>query len=217
MANIFGVSGFFDNNKVQNLAAVPGSTSVSGQLLIGGKTFIAGRPVMTGGFTMLTPVTVTLTSAETVMIGSGLGSLITPANTIVVGQSSHSVASGVLSITLSPTLTIRLKGGPTSSTVLATFPIALSTISANSAWKLTSDYTVKAIGAAGTAQIYINSVFVIFDTVNPPTYANFSTNITTYDTTVMNVATLTAQWSVASSSNTITCSQFTTNSVYTPP
>lgn len=184
---------------------------------IGGKAYVAGtRPVMSGGFTMLTPVTLANSTVETSLIGAGLGSLTSPANSVSVGQSSHSVSSGNLSITGSPTLTIRLKGGPTSATTLATWPIALATISANAAWKLTSDYTVKAIGAAGVAQIYINSVFVVFDTINPPTYAHFSLNTTTYDTTVANVATVTAQWSAASASNTITCQQFTTNSVYTP-
>lgn len=185
--------------------------------IIAGKGYVAGtRPIMSGGFTMITPITLSLSAAETVIVGAGLGSLTTPANTIVLGQSSHSVASGSLGINLSPTLTFRLKGGPTSSIVLATIPIPLSTITAGSGWKLTSDYTVKAIGPAGIAQIYINSVFVVYDTINPPTYALFTLNTTTFDTTVNNVITLTAQWSAASASNTLTCQQFTTNSVYTP-
>lgn len=215
--NIFGTDGFFNNNKVQNLSAVAGSTSVAGTLIVGGKGYVGlGRPIMSGGFTMLTPVTVSLTSAETTLLGSGLGSLITPANTIAVGQSSHSVASGHIGINLSPTLTLRLKGGPASSINLAVITIPLSTITAGSAWKLTSDYTVKSIGAAGVASMYVNSTFIVYDTINPPTYASSTLNTTTFDTTVNNVISLTAQWSVAASTNTITCSQFTTNSVYTP-
>lgn len=185
--------------------------------VIAGKGYVASvRPIMSGGFTMITPVTVANTTTESTLIGAGLGSLTVAANSASVGQSSHSVMSGNLSITGSPTLTIRLKGGPSGTTTLATFPITLSTIGANSAWKLTSDYTVKAIGAAGTASLYINSTFIVFDTLNPPTYAHFELNITTYDSTVINTLSVTAQWSAASASNTITSQSFVTNSVYTP-
>lgn len=165
---------------------------------------------------MITPVTVANTTDETVLIGAGLGTLSSAANTIQVGQSSHSVASGNLSINASPTLTIRIRGGPTSTVDLATFAIPLTTVTAGSAWKLTSDYTVKAIGTSGVAQIYINSVFTVYDISNARTYANFGLNTTTFDTTVANVITMTAQWSAASPGDTVTCQQFTTNSVYAP-
>lgn len=192
-----------------------GGLGVAGSAYVN-KAFIGpnARPAMSGGYTMITNTSIANTVTETTIIGAGLGSLTGLANTIPVGSTTRITANGAITINATPTLTFRIYGGATSTTLLATFAITLSTLAAGSAWRLETCAVVKTIGAATTASVQLNSTFHVNDSTSVNTYGNQTLNNTTFDTTVNNVFNVTAQWSAAHASNILDTNQFFSNSVY---
>ena len=189
--------------------------NTTGIVTFGSKGYISGtRPILSGGFNMITNTTVTNTTVETSIIGAGVGSLTSIANTASAGNASRLRAGGTVNITGNPTVTLRLYAGPTGTTLLSSFVIALSTLSANSPWQLNTDIAVKSIGVATVASIQINATFQVFDTTSVSSYVHQALNNTTYDTTVINVLRLTIQWSAANASNIFTTNLLNTHSLY---
>ena len=207
-----------DGTGTLNIGATSSSVALASTTqptIIQGRGYVGTtRPIMSGGFTMLTNTTVANTTAETTIIGAGMGSLTSSANGFTVGYTSHSTISGTLRINATPTLTIRVYGGPAGATLISAFPIALSTLGVNVPWKMNNDVVVKSIGVAGVASIQLNSTFTVYDTVAVVSYVNQNLNSTTFDTTTANVLNITAQWSAAHVNNTVTTNQLFTHSIY---
>lgn len=183
-------------------------------LYLNGGGYVRGtRPIMSGGYSMVTNTQVGPSSTvETNIIGAGIGSLTSSANSAIVGSSSRMESAGSVTIGAGINiLTLRIYGGPTSATLLATYPISLSTlVGAPPPWRMKTLLTMKTLGAGGTVQL--NTEFSVNDVSPNQTYVNQT--LATIDTTVVNIIRVTAQWTVSNPLNVFITNQFGTNSVY---
>lgn len=156
---------------------------------------------------------VTNTTAEVSLLDGGLGTLTVPANGFQVGDSFHAVATGHISSVNNHTLRIRIKTG---SVVLADTGSITMSGSTDKHWKLDVNFTVRALGPSGTAEIVTGGIF--FYTKNASNSfegTNFSTEVSTgFDTTISNTLSVTAQWGTASTGDSIYSELFTLNKTY---
>ena len=144
------------------------------------------------------------TAEQSILSTTFVGSRVAPANSFGVGDSFVAVLAGNFSASNGDTLTLRLKGGPTGTTVLSSIVIPLNNAT-GTYFELEIDFVIRAIGAAGVADIVANYDF----SYNQASGGNFQgerkceNNNTTFDTTVNNTLDITAQFSSASASNSI--------------
>jgi hypothetical protein len=147
-----------------------------------------------------TPITATTT--ETSLIGTGQGTLTVPANKFAVGNSYHAKLIGHLSCGNNETIQIKAKSN--GNTLGDTGIITLSTATTKH-WELNVYFTIRALGVATVASIASGGVFSY--TKNAGTSfegTNFSIiENTTFDTTINNTLTITAQWGSTNAANTI--------------
>jgi hypothetical protein len=146
--------------------------------------------------------TVTNTTVESSILGTGVGSLSVPAGAFKVGDSFHVVLIGHLSSKNNDDLRIRVKSG--SVVLVDTGNINMPKVT-NQHFELNIDFTIRAVGAAGVASIASGGQLTyIRDAANAFEGLDFSIiNNTTFDTTVLNTLTITAQWNAANSLNSI--------------
>jgi hypothetical protein len=156
---------------------------------------------------------ITNTTVESSLISTGVGTLTVPANGFQVGDSFHAVATGHISSTNNHTLRIRIKTG---SVALADTDVLIMAGSTNKHWKLDVNFTVRAIGGSGTAEIVIGGIFFYTkDASNTFEGTNFSTEVSTgFDTTILNTLSVTAEWGTASVGDSIYSELFTLNKTY---
>ena len=157
--------------------------------------------------------TITATTTEGTLIGGGVGSLTVPANGFQVGDSFRLDMGGVMSAQNNNTITIRLKSGSVSlgSSVAMTMPSIT-----NQVWYLTTTFTIRAIGAAGVASIVSLSQFHVLKAASGTQegFAWNTVNSTTFDTTISNTLSITAQWSSNNANNSIYSDIFTLSKTY---
>lgn len=155
-------------------------------------------------FTKTTETTITNTTTETSVVGTGVGTVTLPANFLKVGKTLRITAMGVMNCDLAASLTPKVKLG---STVIDTGSVAPSMpmVSTPVAWKFEAICTCKTTGASGT--LWTQGIFTFF--VNSGTvmqgYGSPNTATVTIDTTAQQAADLTFTWGTASSGNSITC------------
>ena len=156
---------------------------------------------------------VTNTTVETSLLDGGLGTLSVPANMFQVGDSFKAVLTGHISSVNNHTLRIRIKTG---SVILADTGVITMPATSTNHWKLDIDFTIRALGVAGVAKIASGGSFSYNKTAsNAFEGVNFSVeNTTTFDTTVNNTLSITAQWGTASASDSIYSEIFTLNKTY---
>jgi len=153
-------------------------------------------------------VTVVSTTTETTLF-SGASAWTAGAGFFVAGRGIRLTAHGYFSRS-NTTDTIRFKVKLGSTIILDSLafdPHVAGTIT-NQGWKLTCDIVCRTTGASGTLQAeglltYSDDSSSVTQIVRGLPLVN--TGTVTYDTTASNSTDLTAQWSVASTSNTITC------------
>jgi hypothetical protein len=156
-------------------------------------------------FTKVTSATVANTTTETTIISStsAVGTLTLPANFFVAGKTIRIRAKGFFSATASPTINIRFKLG--ASTICSTGTLT-STNATNQVWDLDIVVTCRTTGAGGT-------VFAQGDYSQMVTggavQGLVTTAAATVNTTSSQTVNITAQWSAASISNSITCTNLT--------
>lgn len=146
--------------------------------------------------------TVTNTTVESNILGTGVGSLSVPAGAFRVGDSFHVVVIGHLSSRNNDDLRIRVKSG---AVVLADTGFINMPGLTNKHFELNIDFTIRAIGGAGVASIasggqftYIKNASSAFEGVD------FSVvNNTTFDTTINNTLSITVEWNAANVLNSI--------------
>lgn len=146
--------------------------------------------------------TVTNTTVESSILGTGVGSLSVPAGAFRVGDSFHVVVIGHLSSRNNDDLRIRVKSG---AVILADTGFINMPGLTNKHFELNIDFTIRAIGGAGVASIasggqftYIKNASSAFEGVD------FSVvNNTTFDTTVNNTLSITVEWNAANVLNSI--------------
>lgn len=157
--------------------------------------------------------TITNTTTESSLIGSGVGSLSVPANAFKVGDSYHAKLIGHISCNSAATLRLKIKAG---SVIFAdTGIIDLDTIT-NKHWEINVYFTIRAIGSAGVASIASGGIFSY--TKNSGLNfegTNFSVvNNTTFDTTISNTLDVTAQWGSANVADSIYSEIFTLSKTF---
>jgi hypothetical protein len=156
-------------------------------------------------------VTVSGTTSETTILGSGIGTLSVPANGFSVGDSFQAIMGGVLNNT-NDDLTIRLKTG----SVILAESSAFDPAAAGDYFFMNVYFTVRAIGAAGVASISTLGNFQVVKTSNGSVFGEaFQTlNNTTFDTTNSNTLDITVQFSSSNPLNFIYTDLFVLNKIF---
>lgn len=150
-------------------------------------------------FTQTQSVTVANTVTETTLIGTGVGSLVIPANTLQVGMTVKGWALGFHSAVANPNIQVRVYFG---STVVLDTGIVTSGNSTNAIWEARGFVTVRSIGVSGTVAA---QGFYMEGQGGPNLFGMVNTSTVTIDTTASQTINMTVQWGTASASNTITC------------
>jgi hypothetical protein len=182
------------------------SKKISGATLRAG--VIPGLFAQTGNST---PITATTT--EGTLIDGGVGSLIVPANGFKVGDSFRLDMGGIISAKNNDTITIRLKSGAVN---LGTSGALTMPSITGQVFMLTTNFTIRAIGSTGVAEIVSLSQFHILKLASG-TQQGFAWNYvnnTTFDTTIGNTLNITAQFSSNSALNSIYSDIFVLNKIY---
>jgi hypothetical protein len=156
---------------------------------------------------------ITNTTVETSLVNGGVGTLIVPANGFQVGDSFRAIIAGVLNTGNNQTITIKVKDG---NTILVNSGAKTISNITNNIFSLNIDFTIRALGAAGTASIVTLGTFHYTKTSNGVTegFAFNEVNSTTFNTTVSNTLDITVQWGAASTSNSIYSDIFILNKTY---
>lgn len=159
-----------------------------------------------------TPITGTTT--ETTLIDGGVGSLSVPANGFSVGDSFRVVMNGIMNAGNNETLQIRVKTG--SVILLDSTPLGLGSGIINDQWTLYIDFTIRALGPAGVAEIASSGEFTYLKTTNATIEGfGFSTiNNTTFSTTIPNTLDITAEWGSNDPQDSIYSEVFVLTKIY---
>ena len=142
------------------------------------------------------------TTDETSIVNGGVGGLAVPAYGFNPGDSFVAYFSGSLSANNNETLRIRIKSG---SVVLADTGVITMLNASDNFYEIHINFTVRAIGAPGTASIITSGrLFYNKASNNTPENIGFETiENTNFDTTVDNTLDVTAEWGTASLTNSI--------------
>jgi hypothetical protein len=157
--------------------------------------------------------TVSGTTSELSIIGSGVGSLSVPANGFSVGDSFAVRISGDIGANNGTNLTLRVKSG---SVVFGQVgPISMPNVT-SSHFSFEITFTIRALGTAGNAQILSSGYFTFTQNAGGSFEGdNFSTlNNTTFDTTVPNTLDVTAQFNSTNSANFIFTELLVLNKIF---
>ena len=165
---------------------------------------IKGVNLRAGKFTMLTPSTnVTGTGEQSILDGTGLGSLSVPANGFSVGDTFRVTLRGYLGAHNNDTLSVNIYTNGT--TLLAsTGAMSMPTITSK-AFELVVDFVIGAIGGAMVASVTLaGGISYNKDSANIYEGQDFvSVNNTTFDTTIPNLLDVKAQFSSSNPANEI--------------
>tara|TARA_R110001606_G_scaffold742_3_gene2933 strand:- start:7114 stop:7764 length:651 start_codon:yes stop_codon:yes gene_type:complete len=146
--------------------------------------------------------TITNTTTETSLLGSGVGSLLVTANTFAVGSSYVLKVCGNIGCLNNSDIVLNVKSG---SVVLATTgTIQLPQINAQT-FELELNFTIRQIGVSGVADIVTNGElsYIQHSSTDLQGHNFLSQNNTTFDTTANNTLDVTWAWASASASNTV--------------
>jgi len=144
------------------------------------------------------------TAEQSIASATFVGNRQSPPNSFQVGDAFVAVLAGNFSSANGDSLTLRLKGGTGSNIVLSEITVPLNSSSATY-FELEINFVIRAIGAAGVADIVANYDF----SYNQSSGGNFQgerkceVNSTTFDTTILNELDITAQFSSNSGNNLI--------------
>ena len=153
------------------------------------------------------------TTVESSILGTGVGTLSVPANAFQVGDSFRAKLTGNMSAANNNTIEIHIKTG---SVILADTGIVTLPNITNLNWTIEVDFTIRAIGGAGVASIISSGVFTYMKNASNAFEGDtFSVvNNTTFNTTVSNTLDVTVKWGTASASNIINSDLFTLTKTY---
>jgi hypothetical protein len=145
---------------------------------------------------------ITNTTTETTMVNGGVGALFVPANNFRVGDSFIAYMHGDLSSLNNATLRVRVKAN--NNTIADTGTMTLVAAS-NNHYEISIHFTVREVGAAGTAILMTCGSFNYNKSSNnvPERIGFDNLETASFDTTIDNVLNITAQWGSASASNSI--------------
>ena len=157
--------------------------------------------------------TIVNTTAESSLIGSGLGTLSVPANAFVRGDSYLGTFGGTFSSLNGATLRIRVKAG---SVILLDSGAKTMPTSTVNVWSLTINFTIRQIGGAGVASIVTlgNFSYVKQSNGSQEGFGFNVVNSTTFSTIVSNALDVTLTWGAAHPNNSIFTDIFVLSKVY---
>jgi hypothetical protein len=212
---IQGVQGIQGEQGPQGIQGIQGVAGTSGTSGSSGTSPVLPLPVVYGLYSQTANSTiVTNTTAETTIIGTGVGTLSVPANGFSVGDSFRAVFGGLINATNNQTIRIRMRTG--SVLLLDSGLQNLGSAVTNDVWSLNVDFTVRQIGTAGVASIVSLGSFHYTKT-NNASVQGFGFNVvnnTTFNTTINNTLDITVQWGSASTGNNIYSDIFILNKTY---
>ena len=160
---------------------------------------------------------ITATTVETDMLasGTGLGSLMVPANTFKQGDSLKFLVSGPLSAKNNDILTIRAYEA-NGDVIFNERVIPMTNATTGESFRLTVYFTIRQIGGAGTASIISSLNFTYGDVASTKWSTDMGTvvNSTTFRTDIHNTLDVTAQFSSSSAENSIQAIQAILTKVY---
>ena len=161
----------------------------------------------------VTSTPVANTVLEQSLIGTGVGSLQVPPNGFQVGDSFQARLGGVLSAANNDDLHIRIYGD---GALLADTGLINMPQVTNKNWELEITFTVRAIGVAGVASIATHGSFLYEKDASLAFEGiTFSViNNTTFNTTILNTLSITAQWDAAKPQNSIASDVFVLDKIY---
>jgi len=153
------------------------------------------------------------TTSELSLVGGGVGTLSVPANGFTKGDAYHAIVTGTLSSRNNDTLRIRIKAGAV--TLADTGNVTMAGATENG-YKLEIYFSIHEVGAAGVADIATAGTFMYTKEASTDFQGvNFSTiNSSSFDTTISNTLSVTAQWGAANAGNSIYSEIFTLNKTF---
>jgi len=156
---------------------------------------------------------ITATTSERTLIDGGVGTLTVPPNAFSVGDSFLASMTGIISSANNETIQIKVKSG---SVILGDSGLISLPQTTVKHFDLRIVFTVRQLGAAGTASIAVAGEFTYSkDASNEFEGDDFSTiNTTTFDTTTSNTLDITAQWGSTNAANIIYSEVFILNKIY---
>lgn len=156
------------------------------------------------------PVTGT---TESTLIGAGQGTLSVPADAFQVGDSFHLRVSGKLTNANASQLIINLKADGVAIGTTSTLTLPATT---DKNWELTAEFTIRAIGPAGTAILQTCGKFVYNKNSSNAFEGQIFdfTEVSNFDTTISNTLNVTATWLTNNVANTIHSHSLTLNKIY---
>ena len=204
-----GIQGIQGPQGEQGIQGVQGIQGIQGIQGVQGAMGVSGLYAQTANSAI-----VTNTTAETTIIGTGVGTLSVPANGFSVGDSFRAVLGGVVNANNNQTIRIRVRTG--SALLLDSGLQNLGSSVINDVWSLNIDFTIRQTGAAGVASIVSLGGFHYTKT-NNASVQGFGFNVvnsTTFNTTISNTLDVTVQWGSASTGNNIYSDTFILNKTY---
>lgn len=156
---------------------------------------------------------ISATITETSLIGAGVGSLSVPANTFKVGDSFTVKMCGYLSCANGETIHIRIKSNGILIIDTGIFQMKAST---NKYFELLVDFTITKIGGAGIAELFSNGQYSYNQNSNSNLEGkNFATiSGTSFNTTIINTLSITAEWGSSNINNSIQSQNFVLQKIY---
>ncbi len=160
-----------------------------------------------GLFTQIATQTIATTTTKTSIVGTGIGSLTIPANTLTVGKTYRMHIEGMYSTPLLlnlATVTCRMELNGTAITTASTSSLASLLASANnSAFQADQIITIRTTGSSGTLVAFGQLTFTTSTTARGYIDMNTGVNPVAINTTISNTFTPTIQLGNSNSGNTI--------------
>ena len=158
-------------------------------------------------------VTVSATTTESTLIDGGVGTLTVLPNQFQIGDSFRADFGGLINSRNGDDITIRIKAG---SVILADSGPQNMDGGTNDVWQLSVNFTIRAVGVAGVAEIVSLGVFHTTKQSNGSQtgFAFNTVNNTTFDTTISNTLDVTVQFSTNNVLNSIYSDIFVLNKIY---
>jgi hypothetical protein len=213
--NLDGAAGGDGSSGTSGTSGVNGTSGTSGSSGTSGVSPSLPISVNYGLYAQTANSTiVTNTTAETTIVGTGVGILNVPANGFTVGDTFRAILGGVMNADNNQTIRIKVKSG--SVILLDSGAQNLGSAVTNDVWSLNIDFTIRQLGAAGVASIISLGSFHYTKT-NNASVQGFGFNVannTTFNTTISNTLDITVQWGSASTGNNIYSDVFVLNKTY---
>ena len=155
------------------------------------------------------------TTYQSILSGTGVGSLSVPANTFKVGDTYHADLCGIMSSVNNDDISIQINAGPTSAVTLLGLNQVLKSAT-DKVFTLKIKFVVRAIGAAGVAQMATYAEFMYNDDASnkSETFVFYNENPTTFDTTTANVLDILVKYNSANAGNKSRSDLFTIHKAY---